>query len=147
MPDYQSEEVLLVEKRCKLCDLIFNICRCCDKGRIYCSDQCREISRIIAHRRVQSNYRISPLGRKTNRLSAQKRRIKSNQKSIQAGKNESDQKSVADRGTIWSRICDMVLSSFSDKELRCHFCGTKGIVVKQFPHRGYSKGALLKSSI
>ena len=147
MSKSQCKEAPLVKKRCKWCDLIFYICRRCDNGRVFCSDQCREVSRVIAHRRTQSKYRVSPHGKEVNRLGARKRRIKSNQISTQPGQIEADQKSVADRGTIWSRICDKVLSSFSNKEPRCHFCRTKGIVVKQFPHRGYGRGALQKSSV
>ncbi len=147
MPDCQCEEVPLVEKCCKFCDLIFLVCQCCDKRYVYCCDECREISRTIAHRRVQSKYRTSPKGKKTNRLGAQKRRIQSNQKPPQPCQIEPDEKSVADRGTILPKLYDMVVSLFSDKEPRCHFCKTKGTVVKHFPPRGYGRGTLLKSKL
>jgi hypothetical protein len=53
---------------------------------------------------------------------------------------------VADRGTMWSKFCDMILFKFSIKESYCHFCGVPGTVVERFPHRGYSRKTVLNSN-
>jgi len=131
MSPNSNKEVLLLEICCKKCDVIFTVCRYCYRGQAYCSEQCREIARLIAHRQAQSRYRTSPKGREANRLAARKRRIKANKKT------------VADHTTIRLTFRDIIFSKSFFQKSHCSFCGTPGKVVKQFPPRGYGRTAVL----
>lgn len=117
--------VLLIRIECKLCCLIFFLCRSCFRGHIYCSGQCRAMSKRNAHRKSQSKYRTSEKGRKANRDAQRKRRI------------QKKQKSVADRGSISPpKHVTMPPINLSGK-IACLFCQMTGIVVMRFFRRGY----------
>jgi len=48
-----------------------------------------------------------------------------------------NEKTVDDEGSTPKGACDKGDPSWPGKEIRCHFCGLPGVVVAQFPRRGY----------
>lgn len=119
----KNEEVLLLEIECKRCHKLFYICRSCYHGHVYCGDSCRNQSKREAHRKAQSKYRKSKKGKRANKLGQRRRRIKINKKT------------KADRGTKRINFPDILKPDFFIKEPKCCLCGSKGRVVKHFPHR------------
>jgi hypothetical protein len=50
---------------------------------------------------------------------------------------EKNEKTVDDEGATPPLARDNVYSKLPGKEIRCHFCGSYGVVVKGFPRRAY----------
>ena len=128
----ESNHVLLIQIECKCCHQNFFLCRSCYKGQIYCCEYCRATTKKIAHRKAQSKYRTSEKGRKANRITQRRRRIKKNEKS------------VADRGSISSSTCVIIAPLTLPGKVKCRFCGISGRVVERFPRRGYRPTSSLK---
>ena len=95
----KNNEILLKEIQCKFCHIKFYLCRCCYRGHVYCSDECRNQAETEAHRKAQSKYRTSKKGRTANKIAQRQRRIKTNKKT------------VADRGSIEPTENDIVNST------------------------------------
>ncbi len=127
-----SNHVLLIQIKCKCCFQSFFLCRSCYKGQVYCCENCRILTKKVAHRLAQSKYRTSEKGRKANRIAQRKRRIKKNKKS------------EADRGSILSSTCAMIAPLTLPGKVRCRSCGISGRVVTLFPRRGYRPASSLK---
>jgi len=118
---------LLKRIECKRCGLIFHVCRSCFRGQAYCSGLCRDKARKEKRREAQRRYQQTEKGRETRRNAERRRRIKKSEKT------------VADQGSTSEYSRDNVPSKWLSTELRCHFCGTWGVVVQDFPRRGYGK--------
>lgn len=54
--------------RCKQCSQSANVCRSCDRGQVYCSDECRAEARKEQNRRAGEKYRRSAEAREKARL-------------------------------------------------------------------------------
>ena len=121
--------VLLRELNCKWCQQFFYICQCCYHGQRYCCVTCRDAARREAHRISQSLYRTSDMGRKMNREAANRRRIKRI--------NGANRKNVADHCTTLPPPTVILLPIGSNKVTCCCKCGKIGLVVTEFPPRGY----------
>jgi len=119
--------ILLKKIQCKRCGLIFYVCRSCFRGQVYCSKLCRNEMRKEKHLEAQHLYQQTEKGRETRRNAERRRRIKKSEKT------------VADQGSTSEYSRDNVPSKWLSTELRCHFCGTWGVVVQDFPRRGYGK--------
>ena len=117
--------VLLIKIRCKRCGSIFYVCRSCFRGQVYCGDRCRKASQDVAHNKAQRLYRQTEKGREAHREGERRRRIKKNEKNMD------------DEGTTPPLACDNMDSNLPGKEIKCHFCGAYGVVVKHFPRRAY----------
>ena len=125
----KNNEVLLKEIQCKFCYTLFYLCRSCYRGHIYCSNECRKQAEIEAHRKAQSKYRTSEKGRIVNKIAQRQRRIKTNKKT------------VADRGSIKPIENDILNPTIINSKAKCHFCGKKGIIISEFPRRGYANNS------
>lgn len=117
--------VLLKKIRCKHCGSIFYVCRSCWRGQVYCGDICRRIAQQKAHREAERRYRQTEKGREAHRQGEKRRRIRKNEKTVD------------DEGTTPQLACDNMPTNVPGKEVKCHFCGSYGGVVKHFPRRGY----------
>ena len=116
---------LLKKIQCRRCGLIFYLCRSCWRGHAYCSDPCRQAARKENRRAAQRRYRQTEKGREAHRQGERRRRMKKSKKTVD------------DRGTTLESSRDNVPIKSSGAEIRCHFCGSYGVVVKDFPRRGY----------
>ncbi len=121
--------VLLRQLNCQRCQQFFYICQCCYHGQQYCCVACRDAARCEAHRISQSLYRTSDLGRKMNREAANRRRINR--------ENGTNIKNVADHGTTLPPPTGTIRPVRSTMIPRCCKCGEIGLVVTEFPPRGY----------
>lgn len=119
---------LLKKIQCKRCGLIFYMCRSCWRGHVYCSDPCRVAARLEKQRAAQRKYRQTDKGRKAHIKGERKRREKKNRKS----KNTMD-----DTGSKPQSTHDNVPTKLPGGEIRCHFCGSYGVVVNDFPRQDY----------
>lgn len=61
-------------RRCRRCAHGFVICRSCDRGHIYCSQECAQRSCAESKKRSRQTYRRSPHGREVRRKGAERRR-------------------------------------------------------------------------
>ncbi|MBF0399113.1 MAG: hypothetical protein HQK78_20230 [Desulfobacterales bacterium] len=129
--------MLLIRIRCPICDFEFNICRCCFRGQSYCSDVCREIGKREKHRQAQKRFRATEKGKKSHRKAENKRRERLKKKNE---KNMDDATS-----TPLSEWCTLTIIRYlmllieRSRQNRCHFCGTIGQIVNNFPRKGYGK--------
>jgi len=127
--------LLLVQIRCRWCELVFCICRACFRGQTYCSDPCRVAGKRKNHCAAQRRYRQTDKGKKNHREAENRRRHGWSQK---GEKNMDDPSSTALPAwvmevlrSLWSRIFHLQNSPY------CLFCGCDGQIVDQFPRRGY----------
>jgi len=119
--------ILLKTIQCKHCGLIFHVCRSCFRGQAYCCDFCRHEARKKNHREAQRRYQQTEEGRETRRNAERMRRIKKGEKT------------VADQSSTPESSCDNVQPKWFGGGHRCHFCGRRGVVVKDFPRQGYGR--------
>ena len=115
------------ELTCRQCGLRFYVCRRCWRGQAYCCDPCRKAVRSHAHREAQRRYRATLKGREAHRLGERRRRM------------QRAKKTVADQSSI-PTPSDPIL--IQQRTGCCRFCGREGIVVEQFPRRGYARGGV-----
>jgi len=115
-----DEGIFLREIECKHCHNPFFICQSCYRGHVYCSDACRTESQAEAHRKSQSKYRTSNKGREANSEGAKRRRM---------GKNQKNEKSVADDSFISPSPVLPYYPTFPNMRPRCRFCGSYGVIV------------------
>lgn len=114
---------LLKRIECKCCGQIFEICRSCYKGQVYCSKECQKAGYLERHREAQKKYQRSKNGKKKRNEAAKRRR-----------KGKSKYKGVL-RKLIQSCICLMMIvkKPIKDKKEKCIVCGKEGKVVDAFP--------------
>ena len=65
--------------RCRQCDTPALICRRCDRGQAYCSEDCSALARVAQRRAAEQRYRLSGKGRRNN--AARQRRHRERQRS------------------------------------------------------------------
>jgi len=119
-------DILFLKKIvCKHCGSIFYVCRSCWRGQVYCGDICRRITQLKAHRESERLYRQTEKGREAHRQGEKRRRIRKNEKTVD------------DEGTTPPLARDNMDSNLPGEEIKCHFCGAYGVVVKHFPRRDY----------
>ena len=125
----------LVEIQCRWCELTFCICRSCWRGQAYCCDICRLFGKLKIHREAQRRYRKTEKGKKAHREAENRRRY---------GLSKKNQKNMDDASSTVLSAWGMklLLSAWSrifhgKKTLPCHFCGRFGVIVDEFPRRGY----------
>ncbi len=130
--------MLLIQIECRWCHLLFCICRRCFRGQAYCRDECRIAGKRRAHRESQRRYRQSLKGKKAHREAENRRRY---------GLSQKNQKKMDDgTSTVLPKGCKMVSASVQWILLglgrigRCRFCGNWGVIVEEFPRRGYGGG-------
>ena len=129
-----SCQINILKIYCNCCGKIFYMCRRCYRGHCYCSLECRISGYLQSHRDAQAKYRKTPKGKEQHRSAEERRRDRkeNNNKWIQLFKQ--------------SCMClSMVLKSLyksdqiEEKEHigYCDKCGQQGIIVDEFPPRGY----------
>lgn len=120
---------------CARCREQVHVCSRCDRGQIYCSEECSEISRRESVRRAGAKYQKTPQGAR-NHADRQRRHRERNQKVTHQG-SDSEEKS-ADSGDTWLgfRVTERKKPfSTTTPEPYCHFCGQT--VTGGFVRTGY----------
>jgi len=124
--------LLLREIQCRCCKLVFFICRRCFRGQAYCSDACRLFGRLKNHRQAQRRYRQTEKGKKAHREAENRRRYGLTQKKMDDLSSTSlPARCINPITAVKNRLWIMGAT------VRCHFCGSLGHLVDQFPRRGY----------
>lgn len=131
------KDMLLIEIGCDCCGSIFYVCRKCYRGQKYCCEECQKAGYREVHREAQRKYSQTDEG-KERRQDAQKRR------------REEIKKGALKKGMgllqklYKSCMClSMLIRSMLSKDENCqnkqccHFCGSSGVVVNDFPRRSY----------
>ena len=127
--------MLSLQRRCRWCDVVFCICRRCFRGQAYCCDTCRLYGRRKNHRKAQRKYRQTEKGKKNHCEAENRRRHGLSQKKP---KNMDDPSSTGLPAWFMTPIKAVKHRLFTAGEtVRCHFCGSNGHLVAQFPRRGY----------
>lgn len=135
--------LLLIPIHCRWCSLDFYICRPCFRGQAYCSDGCRIEGRLKNRRKAQRKYRGTLKGKKAHCEAENRRRH---------GWSKKNQKNMDDPTTtvlpawcinllIFTQLLILRARAWFDRTGRCHFCGSWGQIVEEFPRRGYGSGA------
>ena len=127
--------LLLLQIRCSWCHLIFYLCRPCWRGHRYCSDPCRLAAKRKQRREAQRIYRQTPQGKKAHCYAENRRRDRLRKK---------NQRNMDDATTTRLPAWCMRLLLATGKRILplqtttcCHFCGSCGQIVDEFPRRGY----------
>ena len=135
-----SMSTLLLQIRCKWCELVFNVCRSCWRGQVYCGEDCRICGRREKHRKAQKLYRQTKKGKKAHREAENRRRH---------GLNKKSEKNMDDAATtVPAAWCIGMLFFFRSrifgKKQRgcCHFCSACGQIADEFARRGYGSAKL-----
>ena len=120
--------ILLKEIQCKRCGIIFYVCHSCWRGQAYCCEFCRDTAQRESHRKAQDKYRQTEKGKIAHRRQEKERRLRNSQNS---------QKTVDDDTSTPSQPDDNLQVTSPSSHPCCYFCGRKGLIVDQFPRRGY----------
>ena len=141
----------LREVTCRQCGRVFYLCRSCDRGQCYCSDECRATARRAKLQRARAKYAHSARGRENNRLRQRRfrqcrypplRSIKKIEKSV------TDHPSHEGQGMMsWGHDQHETLpgppprhhghrSRHPTQARFCHICGRPGRVVRRSAARG-----------
>ena len=134
--------MLLQEVTCRWCGKVFCVCQSCWRGQCYCGKECRRAAKRQAHRKAELRYRRTEKGKKSHREAEKRRRM---------GLTKKNKKTMDDTGTlipISSVTIARVTKSCNKRQVfwektismrtcRCHFCGSVGVIVNQFPRRSY----------
>ncbi len=129
---------------CSWCGTIFCVCQSCWRGQAYCCDECRRTAQRKAHREAQKRYRKTEKGKKAHREAENLRRMGLNKKNKQIVDDTASKlqcssikmkmsAKLSDEGQV---ECGRTTSIRTG---RCHLCGSFGVIVDQFPRRGYGK--------
>jgi hypothetical protein len=131
--------LLLLQIRCGWCHLIFYLCRSCWRGHRYCSDPCRLAAKRKQRCEAQRRYRQTAKGKKTHCEDENRRRHGLSKKKVKKNMKNMDDASST-RLPAW---CKWLLLAIGKRILPvqtktcCHFCGSCGQIVDEFPRRGY----------
>jgi len=130
--------LLLREICCRWCGFFFTVCRPCWRGQRYCGDACRLAAKRHNHSKAQRKYRSTEKGKRSHRLSENRRRYRLNKKNHENEKNMDDATSTGPSARFIGRLVSAWNRIFGAGEApRCQFCGSVGRVVAEFPRRGY----------
>jgi len=131
----QGRILELIGVFCKWCRILFCVCRKCWRGQVYCSDQCRRASQRLSHKISQRKYRQTYKGILAHRQAENRRRQRKKQ-SLEKKLDDAGSTPPSRRGMVSSQ--ERILPAFPPKlPVCCHFCGVAGVIVSEFPRRGY----------
>ena len=138
----QIAEDVLRQRVCRWseCRSLFWICRCCDRGHQYCSDQCRQKARREQRRAANLRHRRTPEGRldQRDRQKAYRQRLAAISVMDQGSYDE------ASSATIISPVISHPVAAYiggKTKEIHpsatpyCCICGRVSRFVNPFPMR------------
>ncbi len=130
--------LLLIEIRCRWCGLIFCVCRSCFRGQAYCSNPCRLAGKRKNHRKAQRKYRRTAKGKKNHCKAENRRRYGLSEKMHQSIRKMDDATTTVlsqwYMGLLWG-VRNWLFHAQTHPT--CHFCGSYGHLVDEFPRRGY----------
>ena len=135
--------VLLLEIECRWCGAVFCVCRGCWRGHSYCSNECRGAAKRKAHQEAQRKYRRTEKGKRAHREAENRRRLGISKKS-----RETLDDTAANHRYRYLKIQAVPTGLKENNKwlgspwLRtggCHFCGSAGLIVDQFPRRDYGR--------
>ena len=141
-----SENIVRVrEVLCGGCGRRFYVCQSCWRGQSYCSDACRDAAQGKAHRGAQRRYRRTEKGKKAHRKGEKRRRMGLSRR--KSGEIVDDEGSTPQCSTTTMETSAVSSDEGRDgseenapiRVGRCHFCGSMGVIVDEFPRRGYGK--------
>lgn len=132
------------EIRCRWCGKIFCVCQSCWRGQAYCSRECRSAAKRKVHREAQRRYRRKEEGKKAHREAENLRRMGLRKKNKPIVDDPSSTAQCSSRTiAIKAKLSDEgqigCSGSGSQRTGWCHFCGSFGVIVAEFPRRGYGK--------
>jgi hypothetical protein len=138
-PEVKKKE--LIQICCRQCGLYFSVCRKCYRGQAYCSDSCRNKGYRRLHKDAQKRYREKKMGKQKHREAERRRRWKiweKNQKKENCLKNRTDTgKSLMQSTPLFVKEVTLKKKKRVGEKAYCYFCRQGGIIVKEFPRRGY----------
>lgn len=119
--------ILLKKIQCKRCGSVFYVCHSCWRGQAYCCKFCQKTAQREAHRKAQEKYRQTEKGKMAHRRQEKERRIRNSQKTVD------------DATSTPSKPDDNLRIKPPYSHPCCCFCGRTGLIVDQFPRRGYGR--------
>jgi hypothetical protein len=116
---------------CHWCGAVFFICRCCDRGHAYCSDECRHLGRTRSKREARARHQSTPEGRADHRDAMREHRAHQHASVTDQG---------FDRAPVERRVApEEVTDAMGGKGLhpravpRCIVCGGTGRFARWWP--------------
>jgi hypothetical protein len=122
-----GEQIHLRQRQCRgeWCGAVFYVCRSCDRGQRYCSEQCREKSRREQRRAANRRHQRSDEGRLDHRDRQREYRLRL------VGR-------VTDQGS-GGEACSPTLRSLTEWPFEpvagavfCRLCGRRGTLIDPF---------------
>lgn len=107
---------------CQLCHKQVIICRHCDHGHIYCSNECSEIARTASTRAAEARYQQTQQGKLNHAARQRHYRAKQNletKKVTDQGSNDISLDDVIPPGTTEVNNIEVVPK---ESKFYCHFC-------------------------
>lgn len=125
------------EYQCLICELLVAICKCCDRGNVYCSLFCSIIARKESQRKASATYQKTPAGKKNH---AKRQREYMQRKK----ERKAEEKIMTHQGSqiqITPANCELMSSVTPENtnELPkriscCHFCDKTVVIVADHDH-------------
>lgn len=109
--------------QCVRCHCQVIICRHCDRGNVYCADQCAELSRLEKQGQASARYQASVKGRHANARRQQRFRQRQREKVTHQGSAKLGPYDLLVTGlkTLKKRFKKQFFQETSGYS--CHFCG------------------------
>jgi hypothetical protein len=128
------QQRLFYQRRCHApsCGALFFICRSCYRGQRYCSERCRQLTRLQQRREANRRHRQSPEGRLDHRdhQQAYRRRRLLRRVTDQASANASASGNISQTDPIEPRP-----GRLAPPRVCCIVCGRRGRFIEIFQRR------------
>ena len=108
---------------CARCQILVIICRCCDRGHIYCGEHCAQTSRAEGQCRASHKYRTSRRGRINNANRQRRYRERQREKVTQQGSAGIDPHDLLVTEPIRLTPVRSAAVVRPWSTIVCHFCG------------------------
>ena len=141
----------LREVRChrSCCSRVFWLCRRCDRGQRYCSEECRRHARERSVRKARRNYARKELGRENNRKRQRRYRARMTARQVLCTNRVTDHSSqkIGEQAS-WANVaasitCMSRVRAHHRPDVprdfepgHCSVCGRPGVVVRKGARRG-----------
>jgi hypothetical protein len=123
-----TEQIPLRQRFCRAeaCRSVFYVCRCCDRGQRYCSEQCREKARREQRRAANRRHQQSPEGRLDHRDRQREYRHR------RVARRVTDQRSGERGWALTLGFLKLAAAQSAGAELICCVCGRRGTLIDPF---------------